>query len=312
MVVSPPVSSRGGRGPGELRQAGDRKVDAVIEVAIRPRQSTGQRRFHELQNGVRWSRQRQQLRHALALVHAARLGADLGVGATEQRIVAGEIDRDRRGRASGSRRNAAAAEPLCRQVQLLRLPRAEAGLHLFGILGRIGGELECFAGEHGRRLVMLAATLSVRTERQHDVRSDRPDQPDEITDDFIPSPFLERLFEAERETEIDGAREVLFGAVEAVHGGKLLGAQHAERFEDLRPDLVLPAVSACRRRQRGPEAQALVQQDEERIVFVVGVRRRVHEDAGIRQAPQRQAERHVSLLLVERDDAHLRGGQGGK
>ena len=32
----------------------------------------------------------------------------------------------------------------------------------------------------------------------------------------------------------------------------------------------------------------------------------MHEDAGVAEVPQRQAERDVALLLVERDDAHLR------
>ena len=41
--------------PHELRQSRDRKIDAVVQVAIRPRQSAGQRRFDELQHVCRRS-----------------------------------------------------------------------------------------------------------------------------------------------------------------------------------------------------------------------------------------------------------------
>ena len=53
----------------------------------------GNRRLDELERRRRRTGQRQQLRHALALVHAARFGADLGVGASEQRVVLRQIDR---------------------------------------------------------------------------------------------------------------------------------------------------------------------------------------------------------------------------
>src|SRR4029079_15133730 len=102
-------------------------------VAVWPRPAAGQRRFDELQNRVRRSGQREQLRHALTLVHAARFGPDFRVGTPEQRIVAREIERDRGRRSRWSRRNTAAAESLCGQVQLLRLPRTETALQLLGI-----------------------------------------------------------------------------------------------------------------------------------------------------------------------------------
>ena len=36
------------------------------------------------------------------------------------------------------------------------------------------------------------------------------------------------------------------------------------------------------------------------------MRRRLHEDAGVAQMPQRQAERDMALFLVDWHDAHLR------
>ena len=64
------------------------------------------------------------------------------------------------------------------------------------------------------------------------------------------APLLERLVDAERVAEIDGAREVLLRAVEAMQRRELLRPQHAERLENLGADLVLPAVAARRRRER--------------------------------------------------------------
>ena len=119
------------------------------------------------------------------------------------------------------------------------------------------------------------------------------------------APFLERLFDAEREAEVDRAREVLLGAVEAMERGELLGPQHAERLENLRADFVLPAVAAGRRRERRAIALSAIQHHEQPVVLVVGMRGGYHEDAGVAKMPQRQTERDVPLLLVERDDAHL-------
>jgi hypothetical protein len=40
------------------------------------------------------------------------------------------------------------------------------------------------------------------------------------------------------------------------------------------------------------------------------MRGRVHEDADVREMTERKPERDVSLLFVERDNAHLRNGKG--
>ena len=125
-------------------------------------------------------------------------------------------------------------------------------------------------------------------------------------DDLLAAPLLERLLDAERVAEVDRAREVLFGAVEAMHRRELFGPQHAERLEDLRADLVLAAIAARRRRERGSIAEPAVQHHEQRVVLVVGMRGGLHEDAGVAQMSEHQAQRDMPLLLVERHDAHLR------
>ena len=153
--------------------------------------------------------------------------------------------------------------------------------------------------------MLASAGARWRHGRDH-VRPDRADQADEIAGDLVAAPFLERLVEAERKAEVDGAREVLLGAVEAVQRRQFLGPQDAERFEDFRADFVLAAVAARRRRQGRPIAQAPIQLHEQSVVLVVGVRVRVHVDAGVGEMPQREAEGDVALCLVDRRDPHLR------
>ena len=162
---------------------------------------------------------------------------------------------------------------------------------------------------------MLAAAGSAGRQRDDHVGPDHPDQPHVVGDDLVLPPLLERLFDAEREAEVDGSREVLLGAVEAVERVELLRPQHAERLEQLGSDFILPAVAARRRRQRGAISLTAIQQHQQRVVLVVGMRGRVQEDAGVRQMTKREAERDVPTHFVERHDAKLcvsNGEEGGK
>ena len=152
--------------------------------------------------------------------------------------------------------------------------------------------------------------MPVGRQTGHHVGANRANQPDVVAEDLVAAPLLERLLDAEREAEVDRAREVLLGAVEAVQRRQFLGAQHAERLEDLRADFVLAAVAARRRRERRAVALAAIQHHQQPVVLVVGMRGRHHEDAGVAEVSQRQAERDVSLLLVDRRDAHLRARNG--
>ena len=153
--------------------------------------------------------------------------------------------------------------------------------------------------------MMLPAAGARRRHGRNHVRPDHADEMNEIAGDLVAAPFLERLVEAEREAEVDGAGEVLLGAVEAVERGQFLGPQNAERFEDFGADLVLAAVAARRRRQGRAIAHPSIQLHEQPVVLVVGMRVRVHVDAGVGEMAQREAERHMALLLVDGHDAHL-------
>ena len=153
---------------------------------------------------------------------------------------------------------------------------------------------------------MLTTGIARRRQRDDHVGANHANQPDVVGGDLLAPPFLERLLDAEREAEVDGSSEVLLGAVEPVHGSKLLRAEHAERFENLGSDFVLAAVAAGGGGERGPIALPAVQHHQQSVVLVVGVRRGVKEDTGVGQVPQRQAEGHVALRVVERHHPHLR------
>ena len=70
-------------------------------------------------------------------------------------------------------------------------------------------------------------------------------------------------------------------------------------------DFVLAAIAPGCRRERGAISLAPIEQHEQPVVFIVGMRGRHHVDAGVGQMAERQAESDVALLLVDRDDTHL-------
>src|SRR5205085_5588831 len=103
-------------------------------------------------------RQRQQLRHALALVHAARFSGDLVVGAAEHGIelrAASEIQDGRRFGAGGLADTGitTGTTEAGGVIKLLRLPRTQAVRDLLGESIRIRGSAERFRTQPRRGLV---------------------------------------------------------------------------------------------------------------------------------------------------------------
>ncbi len=292
---------------GILRERGDGRIDAVGEQLLVAILLTGNRRFDERVRPRRRAGKREQLRHALALVHAARLSADFRVRAAEQFVVDRRVDPAQL-RTAGFRRLAEPGRP----VVLLRLPGPQAFSDLLGILRRIRRELRGIVRNHGRRVVMQAAVVADRGHAEDHVRPDRANQAHVVCRDLVAPPLLERLFETERVAEIDGAGEVLLGAVEAVQRGQLFRPQHAEALEDLRADLVLSAVASRRGHERRAESLPAIQHHQQAIVLIVWMRGGFHHDADVGEVTQRQAERDMPLQLVDRHDLHLGPGNNDK
>src|SRR6185503_15226018 len=113
--------------------AGDRRVDQLIRRAPLPTTAA---------SALLHARNARQPVRALALVIAARIGANLGVGAAEQLVVSRRVDAgqvSRRSRRSRRRRTAASADDTASAgvIELLRLPRAKPFRDLIRIPGRV-------------------------------------------------------------------------------------------------------------------------------------------------------------------------------
>ena len=250
-------------------------------------------------------RQRDQLRRALALVHAPREAPELRVGGAEQGVVAAQVHRRhariRRRPAAESRRAGAPAERKSDPViELLRLPGSKPLGDLLRETIRIGGGMPSLVRKHRRRLVMLAAAATSWRQGGHDIGTDGADHPHEVAEDLLPAPPLEGLLDAEGVAEVDGAGEVLLGAVQPVGGVQLLGPQHRQGVEQLGADFVLPSVAARRREQHGAVALPPGQLRQQRVVLVVGMGHDRHEGAGAVELAQGHSECRPSLTGRER------------
>ena len=92
-----------------------------------------------------------------------------------------------------------------------------------------------------------------------------------IAQHLFHGPELQRLVDALRVAEVEGAREVLPSAVEGARGEKFARADHAEPFVQARPDQVLPALAPAERQVGGFGAHPARERREEARVLVVGV-----------------------------------------
>src|SRR5262249_24796502 len=102
-------------------------------------------------------------------------------------------------------------------------------------------------------------------------------------EDEVVIPDGQRLFGVFRIAEVDGAREVLFAAVDAPRGEQLLRADHAEELALLVADEVLPTVAARHGQVAGAEEASVGDVRDEGGVLVVGMRGNVERAAEMRQ-----------------------------
>ena len=153
--------------------------------------------------------------------------------------------------------------------------------------------------------MVLAAAVQVGTHRDQHVRSRHADQPHVVAEDLVLAPLLERLVDAERVAEVDGAAEHLLGAVEPVRRAQLLAAQHAQRLEQLGADLVLAAVASGGRGQNHAQPLPVALPGQQRVVLVVGMRGDVHHRAGDGELAEDQLQAHQAPLVG--DGAGRRG-----
>src|SRR3954468_21302208 len=100
--------------------------------------------------------------------------------------------------------------------------------------------------------MMLSATPAAPQKPDHEIRPNGGDMPPGIADDLIVAPLFDRLLDAEREPEINRAREILLRPVEPMDRQKLFRPQHAKCLKEFRPNFVLSTTAARRRDERRP------------------------------------------------------------
>ncbi len=139
-----------------------------------------------------------------------------------------------------------------------------------------------------------AAALNVHGE--YDIRAQHADEANIIADDVGASPLTDHFLRIEGIAIIDCAREILLGAIDAMRRQQLRRAQHRQVPEQLRPNFVLPAATAVILHIDGSQSHAMREHREQRIVFVVRVRRRLHKRSGHVELPKRESERNMAAV----------------
>src|SRR5581483_5470046 len=97
-------------------------------------------------------------------------------------------------------------------------------------------------------MTMAAAAGWNGEARDDDVGTEFTDDTHDITEHFIVAPDAQRFLRRLGIAKINGAGEELAAAVELAGGEQFVGADEAELFIELRPQLVLPAVAAIDRK----------------------------------------------------------------
>src|SRR5690242_18843261 len=97
-------------------------------------------------------------------------------------------------------------------------------------------------------MLPVSVARRAREPQNYHVRAEMPDRPDHIGENAVMSPLGHRLLGRFGESEVNGPREKLLGAVDAAGRQKLLCTDDAQKVTLLRTDEVLPAFSASRRK----------------------------------------------------------------
>jgi hypothetical protein len=87
----------------------------------------------------------------------------------------------------------------------------------------------------------------------------RADQSRVIAYDLLPAPLGDRFLRIERVTVVDGPCEVLLGAIDAMRGQQLGGAQHGDIAEQFGADFVLAAIAAVVLHIDGAQAHSIAE-----------------------------------------------------
>src|SRR6266487_4091329 len=133
---------------------------------------------------------------------------------------------------------------------------------------------------------MAMCLVILRTEACHYyIRSETPDNPHDISENFVVIPEAHCLFRRLRKPEIERAREELPGMVDPSRVEQFLCSNNTQALAQFRSKQILPTVTACNGKISGVVKRTVRPERHQICVFVVGVRCDV-----------KHATKHVELL----------------
>ena len=187
---------------------------------------------------------------ALALVHTDTGRRDFRVRFAEKRIVTAGFQNGQAGRVEWKipvRKEKGRRVP----NQPRRLPRLHESQLLRETI-RVGGGCECFARQNRRRRVMAMRQLILRTKARHNyIGAKLPDDPHDVSKNFVVIPDAHRFVSRLRKPEIDCSREKLLRMIDASGIEQFLCPNNAEPLAQFRADQILAAVPARNRKISG-------------------------------------------------------------
>src|SRR4029077_15708921 len=116
----------------------------------------------------------------------------------------------------------------------------------------VGRGRECFPRQNRRRRVMAMRLFILGTEARHyHIRSESPDDPHDVSKNFVVTPDVHRFVSCLRKPEIDRPRKKLSGVVDAPRIEQFLCSNNAKSLAQFWADNILAAVPARYRKISG-------------------------------------------------------------
>ena len=116
---------------------------------------------------------------------------------------------------------------------------------------------------------------------------------------IMPLPLLKCFFGSLRISKVSHARKSLLDAVKAIGSQQLQSPQHTQHVEQIAAQLVLPTFAARQRHQQRQGAFPARLQRQHATVFVIGMRRDLHQPRRGVQASQHQLQPRRTRFLRE-------------
>ena len=199
---------------------------------------------------------------------------NLVVGASEQVVVAACLNHK-------SRFVVRIIHEAFADVELARLPGSQALRNLFGKLCGVGGGMKGDRREIAGELMMSVAVSRCASEaRDNHQRAKGTNNSHHVAKHNLLVPLRCRFHPRFREAVIESAGKELIASIKPTRLQQLLGANYAERLEEQGADDILSTFTAIEREVSHARLIATSETRNQRGVFIVRMRARVHRARG--------------------------------